>query len=94
MVHILHSLSLQLLRTSSTDSRSLTLPMLFGFLVADKEFTFLAIALWLIFRSLHNSEDAVAFTEDRVHLFERAVCCCWKGEPDAEEYEGVAVIGG
>ena len=64
--------------------------MLLRLLVVDEQFSLLAIPSWFITGDFHDGEVGVAFAEDAIHLFQRAVCGFRVEEVNDWEYEGIA----
>lgn len=86
---MLHAALLQLLQALVACHRRLPLAVLVRFFVTYEKLAFLAVALRFILRYFNDREDAVAFPEDSIHLFQRAVCCLRIKEPDAREYGSI-----
>lgn len=81
---------LHLLRTRMIRQHTSPPLMLLRLLVINQQLSTLPIAPRLIARDLDNREVRVAFAEDAVHFFERAVGCFGVEEVDGRDHEGVA----
>ena len=65
--------------------------MLFRLLIIHKRLAMLVISSWLITCDLDDCEITVAFAENAIHFFKRAVCSLWVEEVYDRNHEGVAV---
>ncbi len=75
------------------DYRRLSLAVLVRFLVTYKQFSLLTVALRFVLRYFDDRENAVAFPEDAIHLFQGTISGLGIEEPDTREDGGITIIG-
>lgn len=90
---MLHTALSQSIHALVADYRRPSLAVLVRFLVTYKKLPLLTVALRFVFRYFDDREDAVAFPEDTVHLFQGAISGLWIEKPDTWEDGGITVIG-